>query len=312
MDCGTRHIHPKRNFGRNNDDCGGDNALIACTIQPVAGTPYCEPRWRLEWLFPPCRQHLSGLRRRQVCLCRVASGGSPYPSLRDSWRHDCCYPSAYSPSTMNLSRPLYARHEQLLRVSQARLADLQTGKRPPEIDVTRAQLMQALAEKQKSVDLLKSYESQYAAGGVSLTDLISARAAVESNTALVRQVESELVVAALPARDQQLKAQAESSGGGPCRSSTGDVEAATERDRIASGRPGVRHALSRRRVGRGGKSRGAGSAAREPGSSLLRARAASWEACKSDKTSASAATAVRPTFPPRSPSSRRSANTRRR
>ena len=35
--------------------------------------------------------------------------------------------------------------EQLVRVSQARLADLQTGKRPPEIDVTRAQLMQALA-----------------------------------------------------------------------------------------------------------------------------------------------------------------------
>ena len=99
--------------------------------------------------------------------------------------------------------------EQLLRVSQARLADLQTGKRPPEIDVTRAQLMQALAEKKKSVDILKSYESQYAAGGVSLTDLISARTAVETNTALVRQVESELVVAALPARDQQLNAQAE-------------------------------------------------------------------------------------------------------
>jgi len=99
--------------------------------------------------------------------------------------------------------------EQLLRVSQARLADLQTGKRPPEIDVTRAQLMQALAEKKKSVDILRSFESQYAAGGVSLTDLISARAAVETNTALVRQIESELVVAALPARDEQLKAQAE-------------------------------------------------------------------------------------------------------
>jgi len=99
--------------------------------------------------------------------------------------------------------------EQLLRVSQARLADLQTGKRPPEIDVTRAQLMQALAEKKKSVDILKSYESQYAAGGVSLTDLITARTAVESNTALVRQVESDLVVAALPARDQQIKAQVE-------------------------------------------------------------------------------------------------------
>ncbi len=99
--------------------------------------------------------------------------------------------------------------KQMLQVSEARLADLQTGKRPPEIDVTRAQLIQAMAEKKKSADILKSYESQYEAGGVSLTDLISARAAVETNTALVRQIESELVVAALPARDQQIKAQTE-------------------------------------------------------------------------------------------------------
>jgi HlyD family secretion protein len=97
---------------------------------------------------------------------------------------------------------------QLLRASQARLADLQTGKRPPEVDVTRAQLVQALAEKQKAVDILKSYESQYAAGGIAQTDLITARAAVETSTAQVRQIESDLAVAALPARDQQIKAQA--------------------------------------------------------------------------------------------------------
>jgi HlyD family secretion protein len=120
--------------------------------------------------------------------------------------------------TIAVSHPLFSldeepeaaaarQAEQLLRVSQARLADLQTGKRPPEIDVTRAQLLEALAEKRKSVDILKSFESQYAAGGVSLTDLISARAAVETNAAQVRQIESELVVAALPARDEQIKAQ---------------------------------------------------------------------------------------------------------
>ena len=96
-----------------------------------------------------------------------------------------------------------------VRVSEARLADLQTGKRIPEIDITRAQLRQAEAEKHKSIDLLKSYEAQYAAGGVSLTDLISARAAVESNAAVVRQAESELIVAALPARNQQIQAEAD-------------------------------------------------------------------------------------------------------
>ena len=36
--------------------------------------------------------------------------------------------------------------QRLLESSQSRLADLETGKRPPEIDVTRAQLMQALAQ----------------------------------------------------------------------------------------------------------------------------------------------------------------------
>ena len=99
--------------------------------------------------------------------------------------------------------------EQLLRVSQARLADLQTGKRPPEINVVRAQLMQAKTDRQKNTDILKSYETQYAAGGVSLTDLISARAAAETSNALVAQLESDLVVAALPAREQQIQAQAE-------------------------------------------------------------------------------------------------------
>ncbi len=88
---------------------------------------------------------------------------------------------------------------QLLRASQARLADLRTGKRPAEIDVVRAQLMQAQASKQKSIEILNSYQSQYAAGGLALTDLIEARAAVETNTGLVRQFESELAVDALPA-----------------------------------------------------------------------------------------------------------------
>ena len=97
--------------------------------------------------------------------------------------------------------------EQTLRTSQARSADLQTGKRPQELDVTRAQLLQARAERQKSTALLKSYETQYAAGGIPLTDLISARAAVETSAATVQQLESELAVAALPARDEQIKAQ---------------------------------------------------------------------------------------------------------
>lgn len=97
---------------------------------------------------------------------------------------------------------------QLLHADEARLADLQTGKRPPEVDVIRAQLAQVMAEQKKSAEILKSYQSQYASGGVALTDLITARAAVETNDALARQQRSNQAVAALPGRDEQIKAQA--------------------------------------------------------------------------------------------------------
>ena len=97
--------------------------------------------------------------------------------------------------------------EQTLRSSQARVADLQTGKRPQEMDVTRAQLIQARAENKKSTEILKSYERQFAVGGIPLTDLINARAAVETSAGAVQQLESELAVAALPARDEQIRAQ---------------------------------------------------------------------------------------------------------
>jgi HlyD family secretion protein len=99
--------------------------------------------------------------------------------------------------------------EGALRADEARLADLQTGKRPPEIDSVRAQLAQAKSELQKSIDLLRSYEMQYAGGGIAETDLITARAAVTSNTAVVRQYESNIAVAELPGRSEQIRAQAQ-------------------------------------------------------------------------------------------------------
>jgi HlyD family secretion protein len=106
-----------------------------------------------------------------------------------------------------LSAELQAR--QVLRSDERRLADLKTGKRPPEIDVIAAQLAQAKVEHQRSIDILKSDEAQYAAGGLPQTELINARAAVASNAALVRQYQSNLDVAALPGREEQIKAQSD-------------------------------------------------------------------------------------------------------
>jgi HlyD family secretion protein len=100
-----------------------------------------------------------------------------------------------------------SRAEYLLRASEARLADLQTGKRPPEVNETREQLLQAQAESRKTTQILKSDEAQYRAGGIPQTDLIDAQAAADADAAVVRQLENELTVASLPAREQQIKAQ---------------------------------------------------------------------------------------------------------
>jgi HlyD family secretion protein len=97
--------------------------------------------------------------------------------------------------------------ENLLRDSDSRLADLRTGKRPAEVDVTRAQLEQALVVKKQAEQVLAIDEAQYRAGGIPQTDLINARTAVESNAAKVKELEADLAVDALPAREQQIRAQ---------------------------------------------------------------------------------------------------------
>ena len=120
--------------------------------------------------------------------------------------------------TVALNQPLFAfdrepeasavrNAQRLLESSQSRLADLETGKRPPEIDVTRAQLMQALAQRKQADELLASDKKQYAAGGIAQTDLITAQEAADASAARVRELQADLAVDALPAREQQIKAQ---------------------------------------------------------------------------------------------------------
>jgi len=97
--------------------------------------------------------------------------------------------------------------DQMLRSAQSRLADLQTGKRPSEIEVTRAQLMQVLAEKKQADQILAVDQAQYRAGGIPQTELINAQAAVDSSNARLRELEATLAVDALPAREQQIRSQ---------------------------------------------------------------------------------------------------------
>lgn len=97
--------------------------------------------------------------------------------------------------------------EQTLRSSESKLADLHTGKRPQEIAVTRAELEQAEAQQRQAESILRSDEAQYRSGGIPQTELINARAAAEVSAARVRELQSDLAVNALPAREQQIRAQ---------------------------------------------------------------------------------------------------------
>jgi HlyD family secretion protein len=75
------------------------------------------------------------------------------------------------------------------------------------VDVTRAQLAQAVADKKQADQILTSDEAQFKAGGIAQTELINAQAAAETSAAKVRELEADLAVDELPAREQQIKAQ---------------------------------------------------------------------------------------------------------
>jgi len=127
--------------------------------------------------------------------------------------------------------------QRLLEGSQSRLADLETGKRPPEIDVTRAQLTQALAQKKQADQILESDKKQYQAGGIAQTDLITAQEAADAGAARVRELEADLAVDALPGREQQIKAQQNQIAAD--RASLSEAQWHLDQKNIASPRQGL-------------------------------------------------------------------------
>ncbi|MDN0075192.1 HlyD family efflux transporter periplasmic adaptor subunit [Crenobacter sp. SG2303] len=95
-----------------------------------------------------------------------------------------------------------------LEAAEAQLKDLQTGKRPPELDVIHAQLAQAQAQAHKAALQLARDREQYAVGGIARAQLDDSQASADSSAAQVRELQSQLIVGKLPGRDEQLRAQA--------------------------------------------------------------------------------------------------------
>jgi HlyD family secretion protein len=97
--------------------------------------------------------------------------------------------------------------QQQLAAAEAQLADLETGKRPAEIAVIDAQLLQAQASARKSELQRQRDEAQYRSGGISREQLESTLAQASTDAARVSALRSQIEVARLAGRSQQIKAQ---------------------------------------------------------------------------------------------------------
>lgn len=97
--------------------------------------------------------------------------------------------------------------QEQLAAAQAQLQDLRQGRRPPEVDVVRAQLDQARAEATRAAAERERDAAQFASGGIAQAQLDRSQAAADASAARVRELERQLEVAQLPARTDQIAAQ---------------------------------------------------------------------------------------------------------
>lgn len=96
--------------------------------------------------------------------------------------------------------------EQELQAAQARLENLRTGKRPPEVETVAEQLRQAMATRDLSVTNLGRQQKLYASGFVSGAAIDDARMQVKRDEAAVAQLQAAVATARLPARTDEIRA----------------------------------------------------------------------------------------------------------
>ena len=96
--------------------------------------------------------------------------------------------------------------EQQLQAAEARLANLKTGKRPPEVETVSEQLRQAVAARDLSEVNLKRQESLFRAGFVSSATLDDARTRLRTDEARVAELRATLATANLPGRPDEIRA----------------------------------------------------------------------------------------------------------
>ena len=93
-----------------------------------------------------------------------------------------------------------------LAAAEARLANLRSGKRLPEVETAAEQLQQARAMRELSAANVKRQQQLFASGFISGAALDDARAQVKRDDARVRELEAVVATARMPARTDEIRA----------------------------------------------------------------------------------------------------------
>lgn len=96
--------------------------------------------------------------------------------------------------------------EQQLQAALARLENLKTGRRAPEVEAVAEQLRQAIAGRELSAANLKRQERLHASGFVSPAAIDDARAQLKRDEAQVASLQAQVATTKLPARPEEIRA----------------------------------------------------------------------------------------------------------
>jgi HlyD family secretion protein len=103
--------------------------------------------------------------------------------------------------------------EQQLQAAEARLANLMTGKRAPEVEMVAEQLRQAQAARELSAANLRRQEALFKSGFISKAALDDVRTQLQRDDAAVSQLQASVATARLPARPDEIRAaEADAAG----------------------------------------------------------------------------------------------------
>ena len=96
--------------------------------------------------------------------------------------------------------------EQQLQAANARLDNLKTGKRPPEVETVAEQLRQAMAARELSAANFRRQEALFRSGFISSAALDDARTKLKNDDARVEELKASVATAKLPARPDEIRA----------------------------------------------------------------------------------------------------------